>query len=49
MLEFYRSDDRKSIIAVNGTVLFKVREVYTDRLLSNLQAVLDDGEVELNF
>ena len=49
VLEFYRSDDRKSIIAVNGTVLFKVREVYTDRLLSNLQAVLDDGEVELNF
>lgn len=49
VLEFYRSDDRKSIIAVNGTVLFKVREVYTDRLLSNLRAVLDGGELELNF
>lgn len=49
VIEFYRSDDRKSIIAVNGTVLFKVREVYTDRLLENLQAVLDGGEVELNW
>lgn len=49
VIEFYRSDDRKSIIAVNGTVLFKVREVYTERLLENLQAVLDGGEVELNF
>ena len=49
VIEFYRSDDRKSIIAVNGTVLFKVREVYTTRLLENLQAVLDGGEVELNW
>lgn len=49
VLEYYKSDDRKSIVKVNGTVLFKVREIYTERLLSNVQAVLEGGKVELNW
>ena len=42
-------DDRKSIIRVNGSVLFKVREVYTQRLIDNVQAVINNGTVELNW
>lgn len=48
-LEYYESDDRKNIIKVNGSVLFKVREIYTERLISNIQAVLEGGKVELNW
>ena len=49
ILEFYKSDDRKSIVRVNGDVLYKVRQVYTERLLSNLDALLNGGEIELNW
>ena len=49
VLEFYASDDRKSIVRVNGTVLFKVREVYTERLIDNIQAAITGGEVLLNW
>ena len=48
-LEFYKSDDRKSIVRVNGDVLYKVREVYTERLLSNLDALLNGGDIQLNW
>lgn len=48
-IEFYASDDRKSIVRVNGSVLFKVRQVYTDRLRENVQALLDSGEIQLNW
>lgn len=48
-LEFYKSDDRKNIVRVNGDVLYKVREVYTERLLSNLDALLNGGEIQLNW
>lgn len=49
VLEFYKSDDRKSIVRVNGDVLYKVRQVYTDRLLNNLDALLNGGTIELNW
>ena len=49
VLEFYKSDDRKSIVRVNDDVLYKVRQVYTDRLLSNLDALLNGGDIELNW
>ncbi len=48
-LEFYKSDDRKNIIRVNGEVLFKVRQVYTDRLIENIDALINGGELELNW
>ncbi len=49
IIEFYQSDDRKNIIRVNGSVLFKVRQIYTERLLTNLDALLNGGEVEVNW
>lgn len=49
IIEFYKSDDRKNIVRVNGDVLYKVRQVYTERLLSNLDALLNGGEIELNW
>lgn len=49
IVEFYPSDDRKNIVRVNGTTLFKVREVYTDRLAVNVQALINGESVELNW
>lgn len=49
IIEFYKSDDRKNIIAVNGDILFKVREIYTQRLLDNLNALLNGGEIKLDW
>ena len=49
VIEFYQSDDRKSIVRVNGTVLFKVRQIYTERLLSNVEALISGGDVETNW
>ena len=37
------------IIRVNGEVLFKVRQVFTDRLIQNIDALLNGGELELNW
>lgn len=48
-LEYFKSDDRKNIVSVNGSVLFKVRQLYTERLISNLEALLNGGEIELNW
>ncbi len=49
VIEFYQSDDRKNIVRVNGNVLFKVRQIYTERLISNIDALLNGGEVETNW
>lgn len=49
IIEFYKSDDRKNIVRVNGSVLYKVRQIYTERLLSNLDALLNGGDIELNW
>ncbi|MBQ8171705.1 MAG: DUF4340 domain-containing protein [Oscillospiraceae bacterium] len=48
-LEYFRSDDRKNIIRVNGKVLFKVRQVYTERLLENIEALLNGGDIRLDW
>lgn len=49
ILEFYQSDDRKNIVRVNGKVLFKVRQIYTERMLDNIDALLNGGELQLNW
>lgn len=49
VIEFYQSDDRKNIVSVNGDILYKVRQVYTERLLDNLGALLNGGDIELNW
>lgn len=50
-LEFFRSNenDRKNIVAVNGKVLFKVAQVYTERMLSNIDALINGGDIVLNW
>jgi len=48
-IEYIKSDDRKNIVRVNGEVLFKVRQVYTDRLLENIEALLTGGDLVLNW
>ena len=48
-IEYYKSDDRKNIVRVNGEVLFKVRQVYTERLLENIEALISGGDLELNW
>ncbi len=50
VLEFHQSpEDRKCIVRVNGKVLFKVRQIYTERLLDNIDALLNGGELQLNW
>ena len=50
VVEFYSSDsDRTCIITVNGDVRYKVRQVYATRLLENLDALLNGGEIKTDF
>lgn len=48
-IEYFKSDDRKNIVKVNGEVLFKVRQVYTERLLENIEALISGGDLVLNW
>ena len=48
-LSYYESDDRKCIVALNGTPIFKVRKVYIDRLSENVSAVLNGGKVNTEW
>lgn len=48
-VEFYESDDLKSIISVNGDNLFKTRQMYTTRLIENVNAFLSGGTIEQNY
>jgi len=48
-IEYFKSDDRKNIVCVNGKVLFKVRQVYTERLLENIDALINGGELRLDW
>lgn len=46
---FYQSDDRKNIVEVNGDILYKVRQIYTQRLLENLDALFNGGDIKLDW
>ena len=48
-IRYYKSDDRKNIVSVNGKVLFKVRQVYTERLIENIDALINGGELRLDW
>lgn len=48
-LSYYESDGRKCVVALNGTPIFKVRAVYTDRLVENVKALLSGGEVKTDW
>jgi len=44
-VEYYKADDRKSVIRVNGENIFKCRDVYTTRLIENINAFLNGGKI----
>ncbi len=45
VIEFIPSEDRKSIIRVNGVTSFKCRTVYADRLIENLNHLLNGEDI----
>lgn len=50
VVEFYSSEqDRTCIIVVNGDVRYKVRQMYGTRLMQNLEALLNGGEIYMDF
>lgn len=48
-ISYYESDDRKCIVVLNGDVIFKVRKVYADRLIENVDALMSGGTVNLDW
>ena len=44
-LEFYKSADRKTIIALNGNPQFMTRTTYLDRLLENIENYKNGKEI----
>lgn len=48
-LSYYDGGDRKCIVALNGTALYKVRRVYVDMLAGNVEALLNGGSVRTEF
>lgn len=44
-IEFIPSEDRKSIVRINGVESFKLRTAYTDRLTENLDKLLSGEEI----
>ncbi len=49
IIVFYKSDDRKNIVSVNGSIIYKVRQIYTQRLLENIEALFSGGEIKLDW
>lgn len=49
VLEFLPSDGRKCVIRLNGTTIFKIREIYVTRLIENIDALLSGGTVNLDW
>jgi hypothetical protein len=45
VVEFFAADDRKSIIRINGQNMYKCRDLYTNRLLANIDAFMDGEEI----
>ena len=48
-ISYYSSDDRKCIVVMNGDPIFKVRKLYADRIAENVDALLSDGKVSLDW
>ena len=44
-IEFINSDDRKSIIRLNGRTSFKCRTAYVNRLMDNVQHLLNGEKI----
>lgn len=48
-ISYYASDDRKCIVVLNGAPIFKVRKIYADRLVENIDALLNGGSVRIDW
>ena len=48
-ISYYESDDRKCIVVLNGEPIFKVRRTYADRLVANVDALINGGEVNFTW
>lgn len=44
-VEFFRDADRKTIIKVNGKTSFRCRTSYVDCLISNMEAITNNGDI----
>lgn len=49
VVELYESDDRKIIIYLNGSPLYKCRAMYATRLIQNIDAFLSGGEINTSW
>lgn len=45
VIEYYGANDRKSVIRINGENIFKCRDIYTSRLIGNINAYLNGGTI----
>lgn len=45
VIEFIKSEDRKTIVRLNGKTSFKLRTAYTSRLMENLEHLLNGEEM----
>jgi hypothetical protein len=45
VIEYFSADTFQSIVSMNGQNLFKTRASYTTRLISNIEAFADGGEI----
>lgn len=48
-ISYYESGDRKCIVVLNGTPMFKVRKIYADRLLENTSAIMSGGTINIDW
>lgn len=48
-ISYYEDDGRKCIVVLNGEPIFKVRKIYADRLIENVDALLNDGSVNTDW
>ncbi|MDE6728327.1 MAG: DUF4340 domain-containing protein [Oscillospiraceae bacterium] len=48
-ISYYESDGRKCVVVLNGTPIFKVRKIYADRLVENVDALLNGGNVRTDW
>ncbi|MDR0197092.1 MAG: DUF4340 domain-containing protein [Oscillospiraceae bacterium] len=48
-VEYYTADDRKSVVRLNGENIFKCRDLYTTRLVDNIDAFLSGGDIIQNW
>ncbi|MCL1865907.1 MAG: DUF4340 domain-containing protein [Oscillospiraceae bacterium] len=49
ILEYYKSENLKSVICVNGVNLFKVRDLYTTRLVENINSYMNGGDINYDW